>query len=194
MPVSPFTATLGDSVERVFTLTHHRGSADGDVSVREVASGRLLGDGEYEVEFLSTAALQITFATAPATASLVVTFLAALAPYEPVSPSGLGEFLDDMAEGLTETQAFLGTVPFFWAGRQLAGDFSKLDETYDVEEGGRQIKVTATLFAARAQFLGSAPKKGHRVKVGADFYEIAHVEGDPLGLTMFLGADIRRQA
>ena len=105
----------------------------------------------------------------------------------------MSEFSDFMTAGLGEVQGILGTVPFFWSGAKYQGDFSKLDESYEVEDGGRQLRVTATLYAARAQFT-AVPKKGQRVKVGADAFEIAHVDSDFAGVSMFLAADIRRAA
>ena len=106
----------------------------------------------------------------------------------------MSAFDDFMAGALGEHQAIVGTVPFFWEGRKLDGDFSKLDVSYDVEEGGKRLRVSASLFAARPQFSGAVPKKGQPVKVGDALYEIAHAESDALGFMLYLGADIRRQA
>lgn len=110
----------------------------------------------------------------------------------------MSAFDDFMAGALGEHQAIVGTTPFFWEGRKLDGDFSKLDVSYDVEEGGKKLRVSATLFASRPQWTGAVPKKGQPVKVGGDTfgdtYEIAHAEGDALGFMLYLGADIRRQA
>lgn len=105
----------------------------------------------------------------------------------------MSEFNAFMAGMLDDALEFLGTSPFFWNGQQIAGDFAKLDESFDVEEGGKQLRVTASLFAARPQFgSGALPRKGQRVKVGSETYEIGHVESDAVGVTLFLGADIRR--
>lgn len=74
-----YSAAIGDGASLEISCPHNLGSSSGQIAVRQnIGGGRLLAAGvEYGVTFPSENELVLFFATAPAVASLVLTFTAA---------------------------------------------------------------------------------------------------------------------
>lgn len=79
-------------------------------------------------------------------------------------------------------------VEYLWQGRKLCVAPSSIDTTRDLEAGGWDVTVTATLRVNRASFPWFRPEMGQIIqRVGGDTYRIAQPRDNPNSPEWVLG-------